>query len=253
MLKLAIQCFCICGANPTNLYITQSRTKRDNPLQTESEELALDIGDVLQLQFLPDESHARHYVKVIGYIPDKSLLVTTPHVNGRVMLVREGQRIAVRSMSGVNIIAFTANVLRSCARPYPYLHLSFPNDLQCVALRTAQRVTFDLEADVRDCTPGSQQSHTNTVKIDDMSTSGALLVSSHPLGDIKTLISVTMQLQVANAVEKFVTVAIIRNVRERQKDNGEIEYMYGIQFQLAGRKDEILLHAFVYEQMANFS
>ena len=222
-------------------------------MEKESEELALDIGDVLQMQFLPDESHARHYVKVIGYIPDKSLLVTTPHVNGRVMLVREAQRVAIRSMSGVNIIAFTASVLRSCARPFPYLHLSYPTDMQSVALRTAQRVTFNLDAKVRGCAPSAQQSEPVIVKIDDMSTTGALLISQQPIGEIKELISVTMKLQVAQGVENFVTVAIIRNVRERETDNGGVEYLYGVQFQLAGRKEEILLHAFVYEHMANIN
>ncbi len=53
-------------------------------------ELALDIGDILQLQFLGDDSEARYYVKVIGYLEDRSLLVTMPQSQGKLMRVREG-------------------------------------------------------------------------------------------------------------------------------------------------------------------
>ncbi len=46
-------------------------------------ELALDIGDILQLQFLGGDSETRYYVKVIGYQEDRSLLVTTPQSHGK--------------------------------------------------------------------------------------------------------------------------------------------------------------------------
>ncbi|WP_455203554.1 flagellar brake protein [Kaarinaea lacus] len=216
-----------------------------------AEELALDIGDVLQMQFLPDESHARHYVKVIGYLPDRSLIVTTPHINGKVMLVREGQRVAIRIMSRVNIIAFTGSVLRSCARPYPYLHISYPEELQTLALRSAERVSFSTTAQVRESRLGAGASTPMTsVTVQDISTTGALLIHSAPLGEVKDLLSMYMPMQVANGEEKFNTVAIIRNVRERKTAEGQVEYLHGVEFQMAGRSDVIMLHAFVYEHIA---
>ena len=217
-------------------------------------ELELSFGDVLQLQFLPDESNTRYYVKVIGYLPNQSLIVTTPHVHGKVMLVREGQRVAVRTMAGGNIIAFAGSVLRSCARPYPYLHLSYPKDLQTQALRRTQRVNFNLTAEVRDCTPGNKeasQSQTYVAKIEDMSTNGALLSVPQHIGQIKNMLSVRMNLVVAGKEERFATVAVIRNVRERKTPDEQIEFLYGVEFQIADRRDAILLHAFVYEHMVN--
>ena len=147
-----------------------------------TDELFLEIGDVLQLQFLPNESSARHYVKVIGYLVDKSLIVTTPLVNGKVMLVREAQQIAVRLLSGSNVIAFTVSVLRSCMRPYPYLHLTYPVDLQTIMVRKAQRIGYKTTATVRDCGPrgpaANDRPEAVTVSVEDMSTTGALLISS---------------------------------------------------------------------------
>ncbi|MCG6969673.1 MAG: flagellar brake protein [Gammaproteobacteria bacterium] len=218
-----------------------------------AKDLELDFGDVLQLQFLPEEKQNRHYVRVIGYWPNHSIMVTTPHVNGKVILVRESQRVAVRSMSGVNIIAFNGTVLRSCARPYPYLHISYPKELQTMALRKAQRVTFSGLAEVRETKPANNETPAPVYqsRVEDMSTSGALLICEHNIGAIKTLISIRMNLQVAGQEERFATVAIIRNVKERNNEEGNVEYLFGVEFKVADRRDEILLHAFVNEQLVN--
>lgn len=216
-----------------------------------AKELELEFGDVLQLQFLPDEKHVRHYVRVVGYYPNQSIMVTTPHVNGKIMLVREAQPVAVRSMAGVNLIAFTGSVLRSCARPFPYLHISYPTELQTMALRKAQRVNFSGLAEVRESKPADSDAQVHQTRIEDMSTSGALLICAQKLWEVKTLIAIRMNLQVAGGTENFATVAIIRNVKERQTDAGETEYLYGVEFKLANRRDEILLHAFVNEQLVN--
>jgi len=217
-----------------------------------AKELELDFGDVLQLQFLPDDKQMRHYVRVIGYWPDHSIMVTTPHINGKIMLVKESQRVAVRSMSGVNIIAFTGSVLRSCARPYPYLHLSYPKELQTLALRKAQRVNFSGLAEVRETKPANNnEAPVYQTRVEDMSTSGALLISEHNIAAVKSLISIRMNLHVAGAEERFATVAIVRNVKERKNEAGNLEYLYGVEFKIADRRDEILLHAFVNEQLVS--
>jgi len=111
--------------------------------------LALEIGDNLQMQFVDDET--RHYVKVIGYVPGKSLLVTTPRHDGKFLMVREAQRVVVRLMSGNEIVGFTVPVLRSQVQPYPYLHLDFPKNMQAVTVRKALPVKLDMMASVRPC------------------------------------------------------------------------------------------------------
>lgn len=212
------------------------------------DDLALDVGDVLQLQFLPAESQERHYVKVIGYLQDRSLIVTTPHVNGKYMLVREGQSLAVRLLSGNNIMAFTVNVLRSCARPYPYLHLSYPKQMQAIMVRKAQRVNFKCQAEVHATNAPAAQSH--LVDVEDISTSGALFVSKEPLGEVKGLLSMNLRISVAKEEENLVLVCIIRNHRQRDGRDGK-ENLYGVEFQFADRQESIMLHAFVYEQIVN--
>lgn len=219
-----------------------------------TDDLMLDVGDVLQLQFLPDENNARYYVKVIGFLPEQSLIITTPHVNGKIMLVREGQPIAVRLLAGNNVVAFTVSVLRSCARPYPYLHLSFPSDLQTIMVRKAQRIGYKTTAMVRDCGPAASAKATKetNVNVEDMSTTGALLISDNKLGNVKGLLSVKLNLRIAKDDEQLSLIAVIRNVRQRNKeDTDQQEYLHGVEFQFADRQESIMLHAFIYEQIAS--
>lgn len=216
--------------------------------------LGLDIGDVLQLQFLTDESKTRHYVKVIGYAKDKSLLVTTPQIQGKVMLVREGQALAVRSLTGSNVVAFTVSVIRSNVKPYPYLHLSYPKELQAIKVRKAQRISCRTEAMVRACGPEISARETPQlavpVSVEDMSTTGALLIYPEPLGAVKDLLTVEMQLNIADETEELSIVAIVRNVRTRNEEEGSlVTYLHGVEFQFADRQESIKLHAFICEQI----
>lgn len=217
-----------------------------------AKELELDFGDVLQLQFLPDDDQNRHYVRVIGFLPNHSILVTTPMVKGKIMLVRESQPVAARTMTKGNIIGFTGSVLRSCARPYPYLHISFPDALQILALRGTQRVRFCGTAEVRENSATSDNQSLQPsypVRVEDLSTSGALLISEQRFGQVKSILSVHMNLNVAGGNEGFATVAIIRNIRERKNKQENTEYLYGVEFKTSDRRDVILLHAFVNEQI----
>lgn len=215
------------------------------------DDLSLDVGDVLQLQYLPDESQGRHYVKVIGYMHDRSLIVTTPHVNGKVMLIREGQRFAVRLLSGNAIMAFTVSVLRSCGRPYPYLHLSYPKELQAITVRKAQRVNFHTNATVKACKPTDGGSDAVSVVLEDLSTTGALIIAPSALVEVKDLLSVSMCLEVAGQAEDLDLICVVRNVRQRESSDDKKQYLHGVEFKFADRQESIMLHAFVYEQIVN--
>lgn len=63
-------------------------------------DLKMQVGKMLQLQPRDGEDARRMHVKLIGYLPGASLLVTTPKVGDRVMIVRESQPYVVRMMIG---------------------------------------------------------------------------------------------------------------------------------------------------------
>jgi hypothetical protein len=53
--------------------------------------LKLKTGDNIQVQLVADQNDTRYMVRVIGYEPNVSLLVSTPRANGLPLLVRDGQ------------------------------------------------------------------------------------------------------------------------------------------------------------------
>jgi hypothetical protein len=69
-------------------------------------------GDTLQLQPLLEGQNERFSVQVIGVMKAKSLLVTAPVVDGKLIFVRDGQTYLVRAFSGLNVCAFKAKILK---------------------------------------------------------------------------------------------------------------------------------------------
>ncbi len=220
-------------------------------------ELALDIGDILQLQFLGDDSEARYYVKVIGYLEDRSLLITAPQSNGKLLRVREGQPLAARMMAGTDLVGFTVSVRRICVAPYAYLHLTYPKDFQSVTVRKALRVTLNMAATAQAFSVGSDEispeAETRKVLIRDMSTTGALLVADAPLAETGNCLAVSVSIEVAEAVEELTFTVVVRNIKvEPAQEKGKPSlFLHGVEFQFSDRRESVLLHAFVYEQIVN--
>ena len=216
--------------------------------------LALEIGDNLQMQFVGDD--VRHYVKVIGYLAGKSLVVTTPLVEGQPLQLRADQEVVVRLMSGNEIVGFTVKVLSVNVRPYAHLHLSFPKDVQAVTVRKALRVRLNMGASVHACLTDTSEAdpeqESQVVTIQDMSTSGALLIANKPLAETGQRILITARLDVADEAENMTLEAIVRNIRpERGEKIGERLYHHGVELRLADRNQSIMIHAFVYQLIAH--
>ncbi|MFV2057799.1 MAG: flagellar brake protein [Thiohalomonadales bacterium] len=220
----------------------------------EKERFALDVGDNLQMQFLGTGTDVRHYVQVIGYLAKKSVLVSAPMIDGKLLIVREGKQVICRLMVGNDVVGFSGSVLRVCSMPYHYLHLSYPFDMQTITVRKALRVSISMLASSRPCRPNGEvdwKAALDSVTICDLSTTGALMTATKPLGEVGRMISITMRLDVAGEPEDIMVPAVIRNIRPANPDGEEADLLYhGVELQVTERKESVLLHAFVYEQIS---
>jgi hypothetical protein len=213
-------------------------------------DLKMQVGELLQLQPRDGEDSRRMQVRLIGYLRGASLLVTTPKVGDKVMIVREGQPYIVRMMIGNRIVGFTTTVLRSCARPFPYLHLSYPEEVEQITVRKAQRVRVRLFASLKNTNPAFAVDKPRTGTIVDMSTAGALMVAAQPLGEVGDEVTVGCALKIGGAEKLLSLPATIRNVhRERSAEHGEGSYYHGLEFGTQDQQDTFILHGFVYEQI----
>ena len=213
-------------------------------------DLKIQVGDPLQLQPRDGEDSRRMHVRVIGYLPGASLLVTTPKIKDKVMIIREGQPFVVRTMVGNRIVGFTTTVLLSCARPFPYLHLSYPEDMEQITVRKAQRVRVKLFASLKNNNPDFHFEKPHPATVVDISTTGALLLSTEQLGEVGDKVMLNCAFKIGGA-EKLLSIAsLIRNVHvDHSDDLGQDTFFHGLEFDLDKDQDSVALHGFVYEQI----
>ncbi len=214
-------------------------------------ELVLNSGDALQLQFYPQtasDREARYYVRVIGYLSGKSIIATAPVLDGKLMLLQEGQQFTVRLISGNSVQAFMTSLLKKTTAPYPYIHLSYPEELESKTIRKAQRVNTNIIASVQNLEPGKELIKTTSARLNDLSSAGALILSKDELGDVGDMLSISVKLIVAEHDEYLNISAIIRRCLD--KTDVDDKNRYGVEFQIADEREKLVIHGYVYEQIA---
>jgi c-di-GMP-binding flagellar brake protein YcgR len=209
----------------------------------------LQVGDVLQLQFAPpSEIQDRYATTLIGLLPGQSLMITAPRKQGKTIMVREGQAFTVRMLQGSNVFGFVARVLKVSAKPFPYLHLAYPNDVETVVVRNAPRVQTEIHATVSKPLEGNLTEL--AVIIADISNTGARVMYSEKLGEVGAVIQVTHAVPVCGGEDILKVMGVIRNVREVSQEKGGGVIVHGIEFRGLTRFQELLLCAYVLSGIA---
>lgn len=208
------------------------------------DDIKLGIGDPFQIQSQSEQSDSRYYVKLIGYLKGKSVLVTAPQIDGSLCYVKEGQSFVVRFFSGKNAYAFTASVARVSNVPYPHLHLSYPSQVSGLVVRSGERVNAKIICSV------STQQDTKTVAVPalltNISIGGALLSSKQKLGEKNDLLDIKFRIFIRD-IEFYMTVdATICSVS--RDDSGD--FQHGVHFAGLPNDMAIALTAFVYQKLA---
>lgn len=218
------------------------------------EALNLPVGATVQLQKDgPDES-PRHMVRVVGYLPGGSLVVTTPTQEGRVQLVPEGRKFKVRMLRGDSVVGFSAKVLHSSIKPYPHLHLEYPGSFEQIVVRNSARVQTRLLCQVRNTREADDPQNFCECQIVDLSESGAKLSCLKPLGEAGDMLQINFDLEVLGRVENLSLVADLKNLQERLEEHEgkkRLTHLNGVQFRAVNRFHQVLLHAWVMERVAS--
>lgn len=214
----------------------------------DKKDFKVNLGDPVQLQFVPENGRDRLNAKVIGHAPGKSLIISAPSVNGKLPLLKENQPFIVRMLQGNNVYGFESAILKYYSVPFPHLHLRHPRDIECIVVRGSRRVGTELVVSVStSVAPGKILS----VSMINTSATGALLQTVELLGELDSEISISIELEVVN-IKKYLRIkAIIRNISTPQdrKDDEDMLNKYGVQFTGLSEDHILIINAYVYEQI----
>lgn len=205
------------------------------------------LGDPIQLQFIPDDGRERLTARVIGHSPGNSLIISAPRVNGKLTYLKEHQPFIVRMMQGNDVYGFESTVLKYYSSPFPHVHLRHPKDIERITVRGSRRVDTELLVLVK---PVADPDRPLSASMLNSSATGALLQLKTPLGELEDELSISLELVIAG-ITKYIRInAIIRNITlPGDTDSTSQLYKYGVQFSELSDEQILLINAYVYEQI----
>jgi c-di-GMP-binding flagellar brake protein YcgR len=174
----------------------------------------------------------------------RSLLVSHPVIEGRMIYMKDGQRVKVKAMRGKFAYSFDVSVLKCQLAPYPYLHLTFPNQVRCTSVRKAHRITLNAVASV-----GRAGQRTRVAcNMKDLSIAGMLVHLPRDLTVVGTEVEVAFRLQISGEPVTFDVPGVIRNARDPE-DSASQYRACGLEFAELVRAQRNALQLFIYERM----
>ena len=239
---------------PSQVALTMPLAGTDGDAENgyEFEEMKLPVSSRLQLQTVSEQATERYPAKYLGHIKGVSLLVTAPIVDDKLLFIREGQAFIVRAFTGKTAFGFTASVIRACNVPTPYLHLTYPKQLQGVEIRTAKRLAVNIPATSQALALTDAQAL--PCLLINVSPTGALVAAAHELGTIGDSIRVAFRIKLGPIDGSIETTGIIRSITP-QADAIDKAFCvhHGVQFKELQQPDILLLHSLAYQKMVESS
>lgn len=212
-------------------------TANDQSVQMSLDEIRLYPGAEIYIQLMAEGAYPRHKVNFIGYIKHKSLLLTLPFEHDQGLWMKAGQTFVIRGFNGLYAYAFSAQVLRARAHPFPYIHFSWPHDVVCQQVRKSRRVAVEMPANVEREGHGAV-----AVTMLDLSVLGAMLESTRGLGEVGTPANISFTVMVEESEKKLNLSIIIRNIHQKDNVPG---FRIGVGFENLTEEEIMILHYFV--------
>ena len=219
----------------------------------EKADFKVKLDDQIQLQFIPADGRERLNARVIGHAAGRSLIITAPRIGKNLPILREGQLFVIRMLQGSKVYGFESSVLKYYSQPYPHVHLSQPNSVECIVVRGSRRVSTQHVVSVQK--EGSEESISAAML--NTSVSGALLQIDTELGQLNDQLDISVEFTVAG-FQKYIRISgVIRNILtpndhddldDLDEDDPERLYRYGMEFIDLDEEDQLILHGYVHEQ-----
>ena len=226
------------------------RLEEDNASESslhDFDDIRVSIGDIFSVQFQTDSPDSRCPVRLIGYLKNKSIVITTPEHQGGLIFAKEGQVFIVRFFSGKNAYAFTTEVLRVYNTPYPHLHLRYPARVKGLVVRKGERVAVKIICSIDLPAPADPARFAGTIQ--NLSTGGALIACKQAFAKKGATLVVKFRVFIGE-IESLLSIdATVCSIQIDATDG----ILYGVKFNDIKPETQITLTAFVYQTLRETS
>jgi hypothetical protein len=205
------------------------------------------VWERLQVRLLGRDAQVQYPVRLIGYIKDRSILITTPEMAGQHIDMVEDEPVEVRMLTGGNIYVFQTAIQRLCVSPIHYLHLEYPARVRIQALRRSPWARVDLAASVVGARGTEELAH-----IVNLSPDGAQLQVPVAMGAAGDVLRLTFRVGIDDMKATLALDATIRHVRRVRlaTDEGRTVWEHGIAFGQVPAENALWLRCLVYQRIA---
>jgi len=212
--------------------------------------LKLPVGTDIQLQMnTVDNNIARYTVKLLGYLPGKGIIASSLENNGRTVILKDGTKLISRVVLGTRAIGFRTSIITTNMVPYPHIHLSYPQSLEISEVRNASRAIVKEASLVRNL--GEKDAKFSEALVNDLSTTGAKLLTKKPLAVVGDIVEIKMLLTANKIEHKINLMAEVKKVNyvgnnpDKQK---KPMFSYGVMFKGINAQQSLAIYAYVLEQ-----
>ncbi|ETI62136.1 flagellar brake protein [Marinomonas profundimaris] len=233
-------------------------------MQVDLGDLEVPIGTNVQLEFISPPG--RFMVKVLGSIPGKSLILSSPKLKGKNILVRDSQVVNIRLMLSTHVCAFSSKVAKSYLEPAAHLHIAYPSYVETSEVRQAVRVETRLISNVEPTAAATTIGAASSCIVIDLSLGGAKLISKEDFGSVNQTMKLVCNIKIGPYTHilkldceiRSQEIQMIEQVQASLVDNDfltrmgvEYFYVYGIRFVDVVKEAGIPLMAFILETQRN--
>lgn len=208
---------------------------------TTFESLQLLPGQPLQLE-IDGYTNDRDRSTLVGYRHGKSIIITTPLVNGHPITVKLETGLNVRLFANkINgACAFRTRVIHVSISPFPHLHLAMPDQLFIGEVRNAIRAKVSVHATL------VFEGERSSAEIIDLSTDGGRMRTRAQAIEPGETLSVITKLNLGTFDKVIRLQGVVRSfVLDEQRGTCTL----GLQWQNVSENDAIALQAYVLTRL----
>ena len=232
-------------------------------LKVSMDDIGVPFGKNLNIEIASTKE--RYNVRVVGCLPNNTLIVSAPNIDGKSVLLRDTTIIKARYMMGTRVCAFVSKVIKMCREPGTYFHIAYPSEVESSVIRDKVRLETNLISIVKPLSHNKSIEAADSGILVDLSLGGAKLISKNDFGYENNVLSLVVKLVVAGLDQvinlkcqiKMHEIKAFKEVEDTLQYNSSLSkikqdylYVYSLEFEELSKSKVILLTAYILENGA---